>query len=176
MNVTNEKEKVEMTAAEAAFIANFTERFCRPHAEVMAERLAAFVAERQMANLFPATLAPCALAAGSRHATAPAEVKSPDEPVRFVFASDGEQDDPGAWRAAVTVPPRATVETLLKIEVCTAAGDPAEGVFTISGCALPLMRGATQMPFGLFLAGIRDTAVSLRATGADAVPGRLLFF
>ena len=36
--------------------------------------------------------------------------------------------------------------------------------------------GAAEIPFGVFLAGIKDTDVSLRRPGGDTVKGRLLFF
>ena len=99
-----EEEKVVMTADEAAFIDRFVAEHCRPHAVVMAERLRKFVAERQMA-MFAADDGPAfALAAGPA-APAAASVKAPDEPVTFVFASEGEDDAPGAWRAELAVPP-----------------------------------------------------------------------
>ncbi len=50
------------------------------------------------------------------------------------------------------------------------------GVFALSGVKLPLVDGAAEIPFGVFLAGIKDTDVSLRRPGGDTVKGRLLFF
>jgi len=167
-----EEEKVVMTADEAAFIDRFVAEHCRPHAVVMAERLRNFVAKRQMA-LFAADDGPAfALAAGPA-AKAPAAVKAPDEPVTFVFASEGEEDAPEAWRAELSVPPGATVETPLALKV---RGRDVAGVFTLSGMALPLVDGAAEIPFGAFLAGIKNTDVSLRRPGEDLVKGRLLFF
>ena len=105
-----EEEKVVMTADEASFIDRFVAEHCRPHAVVMAERLGKFVAERQMA-LFAADDGPAfALAAGPAAKT-PAAVKAPDEAVTFVFASEGEENAPEAWRAELMVPPGATTET-----------------------------------------------------------------
>ena len=167
-----EEERVEMTADEAAFIDRFVAEHCRPHAVVMAERLRKFVAERQMA-MFAADDGPAfALAAGPA-AKASASVKAPDEPVTFVFASEGDEDAPGAWRAELAVPPGATAETPLTLKV---GGRDVAGVFALSGVKLPLVDGATERRFGVFLAGIKDTDVSLRRPGGDAVKGKLLFF
>ena len=167
-----EEEKVVMTADEAAFIDRFVAEHCRPHAVVMAERLRNFVAKRQMA-LFAADDGPAfALAAGPA-AKVPSGVKAPDEPVTFVFASEGEEDEPEAWRAELAVPPGATTETPLALKV---RGRDVAGVFTLSGVKLPLVDGAAEIPFGVFLAGIKDTDVSLRRPGGDTVKGRLLFF
>ena len=167
-----EEEKVVMTADEAAFIDRFVAEHCRPHAVVMAERLREFVSKRQMA-LFAAEDGPAfALAAGPA-AKVSASVKAPDEPVTFVFASEGEDDAPGAWRAELAVPPGATAETPLTLKV---GGRDVAGVFALSGVKLPLVDGAAEIPFGVFLAGIKDTDVSLRRPGGDAVKGKLLFF
>ena len=167
-----EEDKVVMTAGEAAFIDRFVAEHCRPHAVVMAERLRTFVAKRQM-ELFAADDGPAfALAAGPA-AKVPSGVKAPDEPVTFVFASEGEDDAPDAWRAELSVPPGATAETPLTLKV---RGNDVAGVFKLSGVALPLADGAAEIPFGVFLAGIKDTDVSLRRSGGDTVKGRLLFF
>ena len=167
-----EEEKVVMTAEEAAFIDRFVAEHCRPHAVVMAERLRKFVAERQMA-MFAADDGPAfALAAGPA-APAPKAVKAPDEQVTFVFASDGEEDAPDAWRAELCVTPGATAETPLTLKV---GGRDIAGVFTLSGVSLPLSDGAAEIPFGMFLAGIKNTDVSLHRPGGDTVKGRLLFF
>jgi hypothetical protein len=167
-----EEEKVVMTAEEAAFIDRFVAEHCRSHAVVMAERLRDFVAKRQMA-LFAADDGPVfALAAGPA-AKAPVAVKAPDEAVTFVFASEGEEDAPGAWRAELMVPPGATTTTSLALKV---RGRDVAGVFSLSGVKLPLEDGAAEIPFGVFLAGIKDTDVSLRRPGGDTVKGKLLFF
>ena len=167
-----EEEKVVMTADEAAFIDRFVADHCRPHAVVMAERLRKFVAERQMA-MFAADDGPAFALAAGPSAKAPASVKAPDEPVTFVFASEGEDDAPGAWRAELAVPPGATAETPLTLKV---GGRDVAGVFALSGVKLPLVDGAAEIPFGVFRAGIKDTDVSLRRPGGDAVKGKLLFF
>ena len=169
------ERKIDMTADEKAFIDRFVADYCRPHRVVMAERLAAFVAERQMAFVNGAS-ADFALAAGPRRESAAVAAVSPDEEVRFAFASEGEQDASDAWRAELAVPPKATSETMLTIRVCDAANHPAEGVFSISGCALPIAGGTAEIPFGLFLAGIQNTDVGLRRPDGQSVSGRLLFF
>ena len=71
-------KKIEMTAEERAFIDRFVADYCRPHRVVMAERLAKFVAERQMAFVSGAS-ADFALAAGPRR-TAAKEATSPVAP------------------------------------------------------------------------------------------------
>ena len=168
-------KKIEMTADEQAFIDRFVTDYCRPHRVVMAERLAKFVAERQMAFVSGET-AEFALAAGPRRMAAkesPGPV-APDEEVRFAFASEGADVD--AWRAELRVPPKATAETMLTIKVSDSADRPAEGVFSLAGCALPITGGTAEMPFGLFLAGIQNTEVGLCRPGGHPVAGRLLFF
>lgn len=170
-------KKIEMTADEQAFIDRFVTDYCRPHRVVMAERLAAFVAERQMAFVSGET-ADFALAAGPRRPT-PKNVSdpvAPDEEVRFAFASEGEREASDAWRAELRVPPKATSETMLTIKVCDSFDRPAEGVFSLAGCALPISEGKAEMPFGLFLAGIQNTEVGLCRPDGHPVGGRLLFF
>ena len=166
------EENVAMTADEAAFIDRFVAEHCRPHAVVMAERLRKFVVQRQMAMFAADDGSAFALAAGPA-AKASSDVKSPDEPVTFVFASEGEEDAPEAWRAELSVPPGATADTSLTLKV---RGNDIAGVFKLSGVALPLADGAAEIPFGVFLAGIKDTDVSLQRPGGDQVKGRLLFF
>lgn len=170
-------KKIEMTADEQAFIDRFVADYCRPHRVVMAERLAKFVAERQMAFVSGET-AEFALAAGPRRTVAkesPSPV-APDEEVRFAFASEGERDATEAWRAELSVPPRATADTMLTIKVCDSADRPVQGVFSLAGCALPITDGTAEMPFGLFLAGIQNTDVGLCRPDGNPIAGRLLFF
>ena len=169
--------KIEMTADERAFIDRFVTDYCRPHRVVMAERLAKFVAERQMAFV-SGEAADYALAAGPRRAAVndvPAPV-APDEEVRFAFASEGSSDASGAWRAELRVPPKATSDTMLTIKVCDSSDRPAEGVFSLAGCSLPITEGKAEMPFGMFLAGIQNTEVGLCRPDGQPVGGRLLFF
>ena len=169
-----ETEKTAMTPDEKAFIDRFVADYCRPHETVVAARLAAFAAERQMRFLSQGSRG-FALAAG---VSAPKQdVQAPEEEVRFTFASDGEADAEGAWRAELVVPPKAGPETMLSLKVVDGSGEAVDGgVFTLSGAALPLAGGRAEMPFGLFLAGIKDTEVSLRRADGETVRGRLLFF
>ena len=170
-------KKIEMTADEQAFIDRFVADYCRPHRVVMAERLAKFVAERQLAFV-SGEAADFALAAGPRQSAAKdvASPVAPDEEVRFAFASEGENGSPDAWRAELCVPPKATSETMLTIKVCDSSDRPEEGVFSIAGCALPITDGKAEMPFGLFLAGIQNTEVGLCRPDGRTLGGRLLFF
>ena len=71
------------------------------------------------------------------------------------------------------MPPGATTTTPLALKV---RGRDVAGVFSLSGVKLPLEDGAAEIPFGVFLAGIKDTDVSLRRPGGDTVKGKLLFF
>lgn len=169
-----ETEKTAMTPDEKAFIDRFVADYCRPHETVVAARLAAFAAARQMRFLSQGSRG-FALAAG---VSAPEQgVQAPEEEVRFTFASDGEADAEGAWRAELVVPPKAGPETMLSLKVVDGSGEAVDGgVFTLSGAALPLAGGRAEMPFGLFLAGIKNTEVSLRRADGEMVGGRLLFF
>ena len=168
------EEPIEMTAEERSFIDRFTADYCRPHRDVVAERLAAFVRARQL-QLLASAGAGFALAAGDSAPKAPA-VEAPDEEVRFAFASEGSAEAEGAWRAELVVPPKATSETMLALTVRDRSGAAAAGVFALAGVALPLVEGRAELPFGLFLAGIKNTDVSLTAPSGAKVPGRLLFF
>jgi len=168
-------DEIEQTASEAAFIDRFTADCCRPHAEALRMRMEAFAAARQAAFFGAAAgTASFALAAGD---SAPAaSAAAPAEDVRFVFASEGAEDAPGAWRAELLVPARAVPDTMLAVRVADGAGSPAEGALRLSGVTLPLADGRAELPFGLFLAGIADTGVFLRRPDGTETPGRLLFF
>ncbi len=169
------EEKKTMTPEETAFIARFVADYCRPHAVVEAERLAAFVAAKQMSFMTGGTC-DFALAAGPSAPEA-SDICAPDEEVTFTFASEGASDAPGAWRASLTVPPKAGPETMLTLSVETVAGEPYDaGIFRLSGVALPLMGGCAEIPFGMFLAGIKDTDVSFCRSGEEPVKGTLAFF
>lgn len=170
-----EEKNVAMGPAGSAFIDRFVADYCRPHEVVEAERLMAFVAARQMSFLSGGS-ADFALAAGPS-VPDPSEIRAPDEEVTFTFASDGAPDAPGAWKSSLTVPPKAGAETMLVLTVENSDGSvcPA-GIFTLSGVALPLVGGRAEIPFGVFLAGIKDTKVSFRRPGEEAVRGTLAFF
>ncbi len=165
-----------MTPDEEAFIARFTADYCRPHEAVLAERLAAYVAARSL-SFVSGSAAGFALAAGESAPLPSADVRAPDEEVCFSFASDLAVDDLAAWKAALVVPPKAGPETLLELTVSDGAGARvADGGFTLAGIALPLSEGRATIPFGIFLAGIKNTAVSFRRADGVAVPGTLAFF
>ncbi len=169
------EERKAMTLEENVFIERFVADYCRPHAVVEAERLAAFVAAKQMSFVMGGTH-DFALAAGPS-APKSSEVRAPDEEVTFTFTSEGSPDSPGAWKASLTVPPNAGPDTMLTLSVETAAGEPCDtGVFKLSGIALPLTGGCAEIPFGMFLAGIKDTDVSFCRSGEEAVRGTLAFF
>ena len=168
-NAFDDGEKIVMSAEEKVFIKTFTEKYCRPHAVVMAERFAAFVATRRMA-LLSQDLGDFRLAAGE--ATPMTGIQAPDEDVTFVFASDDEAAD---WKASLTIPAKATSETMISVTV-SEGNAPAVGLFKIAGCSLPLVVGRAEIPFGLFLAGIKETDVALVSTDGMSSPGRLQFF
>lgn len=170
-NAFDNEEKIVMTAEEQAFIKSFTEKYCRPHAVVMAERLAAFVAARRMA-LLTQDLGDFRLAAGPATATPVTGVQAPDEEVTFTFASDADEAN---WKALLSIPAKATSDTMIPVEVTQGAA-PAGGLFKIAGCTLPLEAGHSEIPFGLFLAGIKDTDVALVSVDGVSSPGRLQFF
>lgn len=172
MNMANALEHAAsgMTADEKAFIAAFTANYCRPHAAVVAERLAAFV-DAWRRRLLAQDETDFLLAAGptAPSATASADVRAPDETVTFTFASD---DATMPWQAVLTVPPGATAETMLTIAVT-----PLDtGILRLAGCRLPIVDGAAEMPFGLFLAGIKDVDVTFARADGTSTAGRLQFF
>lgn len=170
MNTTS-FEKIEQTADEKCFIDRFASEFCRPHADVLRARVEAY-RNAHLHNLVTQFSGDFALAAG---ASAPKleEVCSPDEEVVFTFASDGAPDAPGAWKANLRVPPKAGAETMLTLEL----EDGSDGLFKLSGTTLPVVAGRAQLPFGIFLAGIKDAEISFkRANAAQPVTGTLAFF
>lgn len=174
MKVT--EEEIVMTPAETAFIDAFVARHCVPHEQVVARRLDVWC-ERMQQKIVEAPLSWSLAAAGGvlpslRPAASP---ESPDEAVRFVFASRSER--PGkAWRAELTVPPKATVGTMLPIRVSGLGIDAVpEGVLSLAGCQIPLQDGEGGILFDLFLSGIRSACVSLRRPDGTVEDGRLMF-
>lgn len=165
---------IEMTMEERDFIARFTAKHCRPHSAVMSERLDSFVNRRQL-EMLTAGPAIDILAAGSRDASpvpSENEVRSPKEPVRFVFCANDE-----SWRAEIVVPPQADVTTDVIVIVSNRKGETFdEGVFEVAGQTLQLNSGKANLPFGLFLAGIRKSEVVFTPPGGDPVSGSLMFF
>lgn len=169
-------DKIEMTLAESAFIAGFVEEHCVPHEQVVARRLDAWC-ERAQQAIVAAPVRWRLAAAGGVMAPLHPEVapESPDEPVRFVFASISER--PGAaWRAELSVPPKATVGTMLELRVAGLGIDAVPmGVFSVAGCKIPLQDGRGCILFDLFLSGIRKAEVALFRPDGSVEHGRLMF-
>lgn len=165
-------DDVSTSPEEDAFIADFISRNCRRLSA--AERVQAFVDSRRM-SFVSAHERYLLAAAPATGAGAPEAVPcAPDEEVHFVFAGGGDVD---YWRADLAIPPVAGPETMLNVRV-TGRGDvPVEqGTLRLAGCLLPLSDGAADLPFSLFLDGLRDTDVSFARVGGKPVAGRLLFF
>ena len=173
---TTESEKIEMTPAEKAFIEAFVGERCVPHEQVIARRLDVWCDRMQQAIVAAPVEWRLAAAGGIlpplRPETAP---EAPEETVRFVFASESER--PGkAWRAELTVPPKATVGTMLELRVTGLGIDAApEGVFSLAGCKIPLREGRGGILFDLFLAGIRTADVALARPDGSVERGKLMF-
>lgn len=168
--MANDEKSVEMTAAEREFISDFTKRYCRPHAEVVKLRLER-IAEAWRRSLVAARNDDFLMAAGpaAGGADARSDVAAPDEEVDFTFAGG---EDSAAWRATLRIPPRATADTMLRVELFPRAA----GVLRVAGCSLPMADGAAEIPFGLFLAGIKDVDVSFTRPDGTKTPGCLMFF
>lgn len=172
-------DRIVMTAEETAFIERFVKEHCTPHETVVARRLDRWCAEMQ-ARIFESPIEWSLAAAGGILPTfepkkkAPPP-KSPNEMVRFVFAS--ESDKPGkAWRAELSIPPEATVGTMLSVKVSGLGVDSVpEGVLTLAGCNIPLVSGEGGILFDLFLNGIRTPGISLTRPDGTSEPGRLMF-
>ena len=175
MKVTDD-ENIAMTPAETAFIDAFVGKHCVPHERVVARRLEAWCERMQQAIISAPTQWRLAAAGGVLPPLRPeAAPEAPEEAVRFVFSSRSER--PGkAWRAELTVPPRATVGTMLSIRVSGLGIDAVpEGVLSLAGCQIPLQNGEGGILFDLFLSGIRNVGVSLRRPDGTVEDGRLMF-
>lgn len=175
MKVTDD-EKIVMTPAEKAFIDAFVGEHCVPHEQVIARRLEVWCERMQQAIISAPVQWRLAAAGGVLPPLRPtASPESPEETVRFVFASLSER--PGkAWRAELTVPPKATVGTMLELRVTGLGIDAVpEGVFSVAGCRIPLREGRGGILFDLFLGGIRNAEVSLARPDGSVERGRLMF-
>ena len=175
MKVTDD-EKIAMTPEETAFIDAFVGKHCVPHERVVARRLEAWCERMQQAIVSAPVQWRLAAADGVLPPLRPAESpEAPDEEVRFVFASESER--PGkAWRAELTVPPKATVGTMLELGVTGLGIDAVpEGVFSLAGCKIPLQDGKGGILFDLFLGGIRNAEVALVRPDGSVERGRLMF-
>ncbi len=165
-------EDAATTSEEDAFIADFLSKNCRRLSA--AERVQAFIDSRRMSFVSAHERYLLAAAPATGGASAESVPRSPDEEVHFVFAGGGEMD---YWRAELAIPPVAGPETMLNVRV-TGRGDVpvGQGMLRLAGCLLPLSDGAADLPFSLFLDGLRDTDVSFARVGGKPVAGRLLFF
>lgn len=175
MKVTD-GEKIVMTPDETAFIDAFVNEHCISHERIIARRLDDWCERMQQAILAAPVQFRLAAAGGVLPPLRPtAAPESPEETVRFVFASLSER--PGkAWRAELTVPPKATVGTMLPIKVSGLGIDAVpEGVFSLAGCQIPLQDGEGGILFDLFLNGIRNACVSLRRPDGTVEDGKLMF-
>lgn len=175
MKVTDD-EKIAMTPEETAFIDAFVGKHCVPHERVVARRLEAWCERMQQAIVSAPVQWRLAAAGGVLPPLRPTESpEAPDEEVRFVFASESER--PGkAWRAELTVPPKATVGTMLELGVTGLGIDAVpEGVFSLAGCKIPLQDGKGGILFDLFLGGIRNAEVALVRPDGSVERGRLMF-
>ena len=174
--MANDRPEIEMTPEEKSFIDGFVSRHCVPHETVIARRLEAWCERMQQAVLATPVSWRLAAAGGVLPPLNPSHTPvAPEEPVRFVFAS--KSDRPGrAWRAELTVPPKATVGTMLDIRVSGLGIDAVpEGVLAIAGCKVPLQGGEGGILFDLFLGGIRNSTVSLSRPDGSVECGRLMF-
>lgn len=169
-------DKIVMTAEETSFIDAFVGAHCVPHEQVVARRLDAWCEKMQQAIVAAPVEWRLASVGGVLPPLRPTvSPESPEEAVRFVFASRSER--PGkAWRAELTVPPKATVGTMLSVRVSGLGIDAVpEGVFSLAGCQIPLQDGEGGILFDLFLNGIRNAQVSLRRPDGTVEDGKLMF-
>lgn len=174
-----EDTKIELTASETAFIEGFVKEHCVPHDDVVSRRLGRWCDKMQSRifeepiqwNLAAASgVQPKVVSKGDKK-----NLKSPDENIRFVFAS--LNDEPGiAWRAELRIPPGATLGTMLPIKVTGIGSDTVpEGVLHLAGCKIPLTDGDGGILFDLFVSGIRSSQVYLLRQNGMPVPGKLMF-
>ena len=176
MNATDDA-KIEMTPEERVFIAGFVADHCVPHEAVIAKRLEAWCERMQQRIVAAPVEWRLASAGGILPPLKPAVAapESPDETVRFVFASVSERAG-RAWRAELTIPSKATVGTMLSIRVSGLGIDAVpDGVLSLAGCKIPLVRGEGGILFDLFLSGIRNADVSLSRPDGSVEGGRLMF-
>ena len=176
MNATDET-RIEMTPEERAFIAGFVADHCVPHGTVISRRLDAWC-ERMQHRIVAAPVEWRLASAGGILPPLRPEVATPESPaetVGFIFASVSER--PGkAWRAELTIPPKATVGTMLSIRVSGLGIDAVpDGVLSLAGCKIPLSNGEGGILFDLFLSGIRNADVSLSRPDGSVEGGRLMF-
>lgn len=170
---------IELTASETAFIEGFVKEHCVPHDDVVSRRLENWCDKMQLRIFEEPIQWNLAAASGvqlnSGELKNKKNLKSPDENIRFVFAS--LNDEPGiAWRAELRIPPGATLGTMLPIKVTGIGSDSLpEGVLHLAGCKIPLTEGEGGILFDLFVSGIRSSQVYLLRQNGMPVLGKLMF-
>ena len=159
-----------------SFIDRFLAENCRGE-DFLAERLKRFGMVRQLSLMASVGSEVRAGASGS-DGTDFAAAAGADEEVRFYYASVIGTDDDKAWFVELTVPARATVGTMMTIQVGDRVRHPIpSGTIEIAGKTLAFAEGRAEIAYEDFLSGLRDSRVAVRREGAvAAVPGRLLFF
>ena len=159
-----------------SFIDRFLAENCRGE-DLLAERLKRFGMFRQLSLMASAGSEMRAGASGSDGADLAAAAGA-DEEVRFYYASVLGTDDDKAWFVELTVPARATVGTMMTIQVGDRVRHPiSSGTIEIAGKKLTFADGRAAIAYEDFLSGLRDSRIAVRREGAlAAVPGRLLFF
>ena len=158
------------------FIDRFLAENCRGEA-FLAERLGRFGMLRQLALMASAGNELRAGVSGRGEVDLSAAAGADDE-VRFYYASQIGTDDDKAWFVELTVPARATVGTMLTIQIGDRVRHPIRsGTIEIAGKALSFSGGRAELAYEDFLSGLRNSRIAVRREGASAaVPGRLLFF
>ena len=158
------------------FIDRFLAENCRSE-ELLAERMKRFGMIRQLALMAVAGNETRAGASGAEGVDLSAAA-GVDEEVRFYYASLIGTDDDKAWFVELIVPARATIGTMMTIQVGDRVRHPIQsGIIEIAGKTLPFSNGRAEIAYEDFLSGLRDSRVAVRREGASAaVPGRLLFF
>ena len=159
-----------------SFIDEFLAENCRGEA-LLAERLKHFCTFRQLALMAASESGVRAGASGSDSEDL-ASAAGADEEVRFYYGSVIGTEDDKAWFVELTVPARATVGTMLTIQVGDRVRRPlSSGTVEIAGKTLSFAEGRAEIAYEDFLSGLRDPHVAVRREGAtSAVLGRLLFF
>ena len=163
-----------LTEDEVKAIERVVDKYCCGH-EPLSIRFAEFIQQRRASILD--SVDEFRLAAARRGRPRSDEKTSEDrEDVTFVFAEDKCSDNMSAWRAELTVSAIADAESLLPIFITRNGEKVKSGIFRIAGIALPITDGETQIPFGLFLAGMREPKVELVSENGEVTIGSLVFF
>ena len=161
-----------LTAGERAAVGSFVDAHCAPERSLDV-RLNEFVSARQSAFFADGT-SDWRMAASAR--TCSCDDERPED-VRFVFVSEEDVGPNDVWRAELEIPGTATGSDPLGIWISGRDGKPAgDGVFAIAGAVIPVEGGRGEIPFDLFLGGIRNSAVSFRRQDGAPVTGNLIFF